>query len=116
MALNNALYEQNSVTIGATEYSLTNNSTVIASQTTDAIVSLWIDVANMAAGDEYQVALYEKVTAAGSQRKTVLANLIGAQPEPFITAAWQVGNGFDFSLQKIAGTDRAFSWSVRGVT
>lgn len=111
-----APFEQTAVTVGATEYSLTNNSTTIASQTTDCVVSLWLDCANMTAGDEYQVALYEKVTSAGTQRKIVLASIIGAQPWPFLTGSFQVHHAWDFSLQKIAGTDRAFTWSVRNVS
>ena len=116
MAINNALYEFNNQSIGSTEYSLTNNSTLIAVQTTDAVISIWVDVANMAAGDEYEIFLREKVTAAGTQRQISLAVLAGAQPEPFISSPFQVGDGWDVTMQKISGTDRNFSWSIRGVT
>jgi hypothetical protein len=116
MAINNALFEFNTQTIGTTLYSLTNNSTSIATQTTDAIVSVWIDTTNMAAGDEFEIFLLEKVTAAGSQRTTSLAVLVGAQPGPFISSPFQLGDGWDVAMQKVSGTDRAFSWSIRGIT
>ena len=116
MAINNALFEQNNQSIGSTEYSLTNNSTTIATQTTDAVISIWIDCPNMAAGDEFEIFLREKVTAAGTQRQISLAVLTGPQSEPFISSPFQVGNGWDVTMQKIAGTDRNFSWSIRGVT
>jgi hypothetical protein len=116
MAINNALFEFDAQTIGGTLYSLSNNSTSIATQTTDAVVSLWVDTNNMAAGDEYEIFLLEKVTAAGAQRTESLGVLNGAQPGPFISSPFQVGNGWDFAMQKISGTDRAFSWSIRGVT
>jgi hypothetical protein len=70
----------------------------------------------MAAGDEYEVALQEKVISGGTQRRSVLANLIGAQSEPFISPTFLLGEGWDFTLKKIAGSDRAFSWSIRAVT
>jgi len=116
VALNPALYQQNGVTISTTEYSLTNNSTTIATQTTSAIVSIWIDLANMAAGDEYEVALREKVTSTSTQRRIVLGNPSGAQSEPFVSAGYQVGHGWDVTLTKKLGTDRAISWTIRAVT
>ena len=116
MAINNALYQQNNQSIGSTEYSLSNNSTTIASQTTDAVISVWIDCPNMAAGDEYAIFLREKVTSTSTQRKTQLSVLRGPQPGPFISSPFQVGNGWDVTMQKISGTDRNFSWSIRGVT
>lgn len=116
MALNNALFQQNTVTISTTEYSLTNNSTTIASQTTDAVISIWIDVNNIAAGDQYEVALREQVTSSSTQRRIVLATLTGTQSDPFISSPYQVGNGWDVTMQKLTGTDRTFSWSIRAVT
>lgn len=117
MALNNALFEEaTGSTISTTEYSLTNDSTTIAAQTTDAVISVWIDCANMAAGDEYEVAVHEKVATGTTARRTVLANLVGAQPGPFSVHGLQVGNGWDVTMDKIAGTDRSFTWSIRAVT
>lgn len=106
----------NAVTVGSTELSLTNSTTTIATQTTDCVVSLWLDCTNMTAADEFEVALYEKVISAGTQRKIVLASILGAQPWPFLTGCFQLHHGWDFSLKKIAGTDRAFTWSIRNVT
>jgi hypothetical protein len=117
MAINNALFEEaTGSTISSTEYSLTNDSTSIAAQTTDAILSIWIDCSNMAAGDEYEIAVHEKVVTGGTARRTVLANLVGAQPDPYILSGLQVGNGWDVTMDKIAGTDRSFTWSIRAVT
>lgn len=116
MAINNALYQQNNQAISTTEYSLTNNSTTIANQTQDAVISIWIDTANMASGDEYAIYLREKVTSTSTQRQILLADLVGAQPAPFISSPFQVGNGWDVTMKKISGTDRQFSWSIRGVT
>lgn len=117
MALNNALFEEaTGSTISTTEYSLTNDSTTIAAQTQDAVISIWIDCANMAAGDEYEIAYYEKVVTGGTARRVVLANLIGAQPDPYVLHGLQVGHGWDVTMDKIAGADRSFTWTIRAVT
>lgn len=114
MALNIALYTGSAVTVGATEVSLTAGGTSIQTKTDNVVVSLWIDVANMAAGDEYELAIYEKAISGGTARRVVLADLVGAQADLlFITAPFHVGVGWDFGLKKIAGTDRTFSWSIR---
>ena len=117
MSLNLALYSQSAVTVSATEYSLTNNSTSIAAKTDNAVISIWIEVNAMAAGDEYELALQEKAVSGGTQRRIVIGNLIGAQADPiFITGSYHVGVGWDVTLKKIAGTDRAFSWSIRSAS
>ena len=117
MSLNNALYSQSAQTISSTENSLTNNSTTVATVTTTAVISLWLEVVNMAAGDEYQLVLREKAVSGGTQRSITLANLIGVQGDPiYITAGYQVGVGWDVTLKKIAGTDRAFSWTIRSIS
>lgn len=116
MTINNALYTDSGTTIGTTEYSLTNDSTTIASQTGDAIISIWIDFVNMAAGDEYEIALYEQVYSGGTQRRIILGNVVGAQPDPWVMHGLQVGNGWDVTLDRIAGSDRSISWTIRAVT
>jgi hypothetical protein len=116
MALNLALFSQSAQTISSTEYSLTNNSTTIATQTTPAIISIWLDVNNLAAGDEYALVLRETAVSGGTQRAMTIASLIGVQGDPlFVTAGYQIGVGWDVTLKKIAGTDRAFSWSIRSI-
>ena len=117
MALNTALYEEaTGSTISTTEYSLVNDSTSIAAITTDAVISIWIDAVNMAAGDEFEVALQEKVVTGGTQRRTILGSLVGVQAAPWMLHSVQVGMGWDVTLKKLAGTDRAFTWTIRAVT
>lgn len=117
MALDNALYEFNTQTISTSDYSLTANSTVIQTRTTDAIISIFIDVANMAAGDEFEIALHEKATGTSTQRRVVIHTLVGVQADSlFVSGPFQLGNGWDVSMKRLAGSDRAFSWSVRAIT
>ena len=78
-------------------------------------VGLFLDAAAMQAGDMYEIAMYEKVVAGGPQRRWILASLVGTQASPFIEPAEELLNGWDFTLTKIQGVDRSFSWSIRGV-
>lgn len=104
------------ITISTTEFSLTNGSTAIATQTAKGHYAVYIDLTNMAAGDEYEVAIMEKVRSGGTARRVIIGRFVGAQPDPFMSPSFPLFWGWDFTLKKIAGTDRAFDWSVRGVT
>lgn len=105
----------NSATISTTEYSLPNNSTTLTPITTDGVYQVFIDVANMAAGDEYLIKIYEKVTSGGSQRVVYQATLVGAQPGPFVSPSLILLHGWDVTAKKISGTDRSLGWSIRQV-
>lgn len=117
MALNVALFTGSAVTISATEFSLINSSTSIAANTTVCVATLFLDVNNMAAGDEYEIALQEKAISGGTQRRLLLADLVGLQNDPlFVMGPFILGVGWDFTVKKIAGTDRAFTWSIRSAS
>lgn len=105
----------NSASIGTTEYSLTNNSTTIATQTDDGVYQVFIDTGNMAAGDQYRIRVYEKVTSGGSQREIYAAVLTGTMTDNWVSPSLILIHGWDVSIQKVAGTDRTFAWSIRKV-
>lgn len=117
MALSLTLYTMSAVTVSSTEVSITAGGTTIQTNTNNVVASLWVDVNNMAAGDEYEIALYEKCLSGGTARRLVLANLIGAQADAlFVTGPFHLGVGWDFTIKKIAGTDHAFTASVRSIS
>ena len=100
-------------TISTTEYSLVNDSTTIASDTTDGAFSLIIDFGAMTSAEEYQVAYYEKAHASDTQVKNILANVKGVVPGgTLITPTFTFGHGWDFTVKKIAGTDRSIGWTI----
>src|ERR687891_1670131 len=103
------LYSDTGTSISTTEYSLTNDSTVVATQTADAIIQVVIDFANMAAGDQYEVKVYDKVYGAGSQKKIYHATLTGPQDAPFVTPSLIVMHGWDVTVKRLAGSDRSIS-------
>lgn len=107
---------ENNATISTTEYSLPNNANYSSGspKTDDGILQGYIDVSAMAAGDQYQIRIYEKTESGGTQRVAYQATLLGAQPEPnFVLPALIVAEAWDVTVDKIAGTDRAFRWSIR---
>lgn len=109
-------FVNDSATIGTTEYSLPSDSTSRVSQTDDCLLQTWIDFGNLAAGDEYRVRLYEKINA-GTERVVEQWSFVGAQARPaFVMPTTIVGEGWDVTVIKIAGTDRSIAWSLRKVT
>lgn len=111
----NALYE-NSATISTTEYSLPNNSTTLTPKTDDGVFQLFLDMSAMAAGDQYELKIYEKVQSAGSQRLVDTWIFDGAQARPhWVSPSFIFLHGWDITMDKIAGTDRDIAWSIRQV-
>lgn len=103
-----------SATIGSTEYFLASDSTTKTSQTDDCILQIWIDVGAMASGDQYTIKIYEKINA--TERTVLSAVLTGAQSSPWVSPSLLVGDGWEVSVQKNAGTDRSIGWSLRKAT
>lgn len=111
-----ALFE-NSGTIGTSLYSTVNNSTTApASSTTAGIYQAFFDTNAIAAGDEFAFTCYEKVASGGTQRIVYQTVLVGPQGQPGLAfPALVLLNGWDFTMQKIAGTDRSIAWSIRQI-
>lgn len=101
-------------TIGTTEFSVANNATYSSASpmVTQGNLQVLLDLSAMAAGDQFQVRLYEKVNG-GTQRPISTAVLAGAQGELYVLPALLVGEGWDVTLKKLAGTDRAIGFSLR---
>lgn len=109
-------YELDGVTVGATELSIVSGTTSLQTITDDGVYQLWIDAGNMAKADEYRIKLYEKVEATGGTKKVFAQwTLLGVQAEVFVTPTFILMHGWDMTIQKIAGTDRAFDASIRKV-
>lgn len=102
-------------TISTAEYSLPNASTTLASITDDGVYQVFIDLNNLAVGDEYEIKIKEKVTSAGTQRTVYTAYQDGVTAEPFVTPSLVLLHGWDVTMRKVAGTDRSISWSIRKV-
>ena len=101
-------------TIGAAEFSIAQSAAYSPStpKTTLGYVQAVIDLGALAAGDQYQVRIYERTDGA-AQRPLITASVSGAQAESYVTPLLLLGEGWDVTIKKLAGTDRAISWSVR---
>jgi hypothetical protein len=101
-----------------TEFSLTAHSTSLPSQTSDGLYAPWIDVANLARGDEYIIRAYETVVSGGTKR-LYFSHVIPGWGLParklFTIPPAMLLHGWDFTLQRIAGSDRTIEYSVKGI-
>ena len=85
-------------------------------ETTDGIYQLFIDVANMVAGDALEIRIKEKARTGDTQRQLLLATLAGAQSDQlWASPSLILMNGWDMTIKQTAGTGRAFPWSIRKV-
>lgn len=101
-----------SASISTTEYGLFSDSTTIAYQTTDGVMQTFVDLSNMAVGDEYVVRVYEKVD--GTNARVVYSKTLkGTQSKAWVCPARFVGNGYEVTVQRTAGADRTILWSTR---
>ena len=109
---------QNSATIGTSEYFLAANSTTQGSgQTTDGVYQLFLDLNAVAAGDLFTIRAYDAISSGGTVRVIYIDNVTGPLDSPMmVTPSLILLHKWDFSVQKISGTDRSIAWSIRGIT
>lgn len=103
-----------SATIGAAEFSLPNGGTVLTPIATPGIYQLFLDLSTLTATESYRLQIKEKVQAASVQRLVQDVILSGSQAEPvYVTPSLILFHGWDMTLTKIGGTDRAIAYSIR---
>jgi hypothetical protein len=103
-------------TVSTTEWSLTTDTSGPDADTTDGIFQVFIDFNAVAAGDEFQIKIYEKTRSGDTQRAIYIASVSNVQSSPiWVSPSLILLHGWDVTLKKIAGTDRAINWSIRQV-
>lgn len=105
-------------TVTTDEWSLTADSTTIATQTADAVVQAWIDLSAMVRGDAFIIRAYEKVRSADSAAQIFEHVVRNQQSDPlYVTPAMLLMHGWDFTLERFpaTGSDRAITWGIRGL-
>lgn len=104
-----------SATLSTTEYFLASDSTTATYQTADVCLQLFLDLSAMQAGDTYVLRFYEKVNG-GTARVFATTTFTNAQtPANWSSSQYIVGEGWECSMQRTAGTDRSIGWSLRTV-
>lgn len=107
-------YTMSAVTVGASELSIVSGTTTLQTKAEAGMYQVFVDpVTNMAKADEYVLRLYEKTK--NTKRQIYKASLMDVQMENFCTPVLALINGWDATIQKISGTDRAFSAGIRKV-
>lgn len=102
--------------VGATEWSLVNDSSTIATETSDGIVQSFLDISDMVAGDILQIRFYEKARSGDAQQLAREWVLVGAEAEGlWVSESFIVMHGWDFTVKALAGTITV-NWSIRRVT
>lgn len=107
-------FTDNSATISTTEWFLASNSATATAQTTQCVLDVMLDLSAMVAGDSFRIRVYEKVNG-GSMKIIYDATPQGVQASPLWTLPRRIalGNGWEVSVIKVSGTDRAIPWSLR---
>lgn len=101
-------------TIGTTEWSLTTDTSGPDAETTAGTYQAFVDASALTAADLYLLRIYEKTTGSGDTQRLFGSFTIRGGGDPgFITAALILLHGWDMTLQKLAGTDRSITWSIR---
>lgn len=103
--------------VSTTEISVPTGSAYSSAspQTTEYTIQVWFDMFNMAAGDQYQLRIYEKAIPGSTQRIVYESVLAGGQTKLAVFPALMVMHGWDVTVKKLAGTDRVIVGGVRAV-
>jgi hypothetical protein len=106
-----------SATISTTEISLVSGTSSLQSITTDGIYQVFLDLNAMANGDVFELRVKEKVRSADTQRNVYIVSFANAQTSQpnAATPSLILMHGWDITIIKISGTDRAIPWSIRQV-
>ena len=115
MAISEAF--QDSATIGVSEYFLAADSTTQGSgQALDGVHQLFLELNNLVAGDIFRVRAWDAISSGGTARVIFEENVVGPVGTPmYVTPSLIQLHKWDFSVTRIAGSDRSIAWSIRKV-
>lgn len=101
-------------TVSTTEWSMTTDTSGPDTDTSDGVFQAFLELNNLAAGDVFEFRCYEKVNSGSTQRLVYTAAFSGVQGTPiWVSPPLILMHGWDMTLIKISGTDRAITWSIR---
>ncbi len=107
-------FTSGTATVGVTEFSLARNANYSSGTpvTTQGMVYAFADLSAMVAGDVYRLRIYERCNG-GTQAPIFEAVATGAQSQLYAFPVQLLGDGWDVTATKVAGTDRSLRFSVR---
>ncbi len=105
-----------SLTVSTTELSLISGTSTLQASTTAGLYQVVLDLAALAAGDQFTLSIKEAAAPSGTQRVIQTFTYSGAQvPQGDLVPACILMNGWDMTLIMVAGTARAIPYSIRMV-
>lgn len=94
-------------TISTTETSLRTGGTTLGADTTIGYYQVSIEIESINNADVYKMILYEKASQAATQRVLESWLFSGVPGKPaIITPSFPLGNGWEWTIKKVSGTDR----------
>jgi hypothetical protein len=102
--------------ISTTEYSCPNagNYSSANAIAVSGVYQVFLDTADMVAGDQLQIRIYEKCRSGDTQRLIYEAVLVGTMADSWVSPTLILMNGWDVTLDALAGTITVL-WSIRKV-
>lgn len=113
MGLNTQL---RTATVDTTPYHVMAGSTTPAYSTTPCVQQLFVDITAVVAGDEFKAKLHKKIDG------TNVVVVYEANFTPLTNKGWSSpmfivdGSGWDWSLERVAGTNRSLDMRINYVT
>lgn len=113
MGLNTQL---RTATVGSSAYYVMAGSTTPAYSTTPCVMQFFVDITAVAAGDEFKAKLHKKIDG------TNVVVVYEANFVPMTNKGWSSpmfivdASGWDWSCEKVGGTDRSLDMRVEYVT
>jgi hypothetical protein len=105
-------------TIGTTEWSMTAGASGAHVVTAAGIYQAFIDLNALAGSDVFEFRCYETARTGDTQRVVFNGYFQGAQTEApiAVTPTLILGVGWDMTIVKVSGTDRAINWRISKVS
>lgn len=102
-------------TVSTTEWSLTTDTAGPDSDTTAGAFQAWIDLNAMADGDVYEFRVYETVNSVQRCFELITFRDARTGTPGWFSPGYTLRVGWDMTLVKTAGTDRAIAWHINKV-
>lgn len=104
------------VTISTTEISMISGTSTLQNDTTPGTYCLVIDPANFAKGDIFEVKIKDKTRGSGGTQQVVAQFYVkNAQTQSVVYLTIPLLHGWDMTIKRTAGSDRAVTSSIRKV-
>lgn len=115
MPLNLTYKSGNNVTMTTAEKSLAvdGGSTTLQTVTDKGFYTLLLRSTAVVKGDEFKWRVYEKASTGASKALLCDGTISDALPSQMMIPQLALGIGWDITLQRTGGSNRAFYWSIR---